>query len=127
MVKSKSILENQEEMKNLCYIFSEIKDIVSQILEIELDCITLDSDIQDDLSADNCDAVEIIMALEKHFEVEIQDDYLEEVNIVIQPSFSWWSLSNGNINNTHYLCDFTISKLVDWIDTIKNNEIELHL
>ncbi len=73
-------------------VFDKIRAIIAEELGIEEDIIELDSHLSDDLGADSLDAVELIMALEEEFEVEIDDtaaqairtvqdivDYLEDV------------------------------------------------
>ena len=73
-------------------VFDKIRAIIAEELGIEEDTIELDSHLSDDLGADSLDAVELIMALEEEFEVEIDDsdaqaiktvqdivDYLEDV------------------------------------------------
>ncbi|MGK7940070.1 MAG: acyl carrier protein [Crocosphaera sp.] len=113
--------------ETLYNIFSEIQKIVSEQLEVYLDCITLNSSIKDDLGGDYYDALELIMIIEEHFDIEITDDFVEEVNITIQPLFNWCSLSSGDLKDPYYSSDLTIGKLLDWIDTIKNEKIENNL
>lgn len=73
-------------------MFEKIKGIIADELGIEEDSIEIDSDLTDDLGADSLDAVELIMAIEEEFDIEIDDtaaqkiktvqdivDYLEEV------------------------------------------------
>ena len=73
-------------------VFDKIRVIIAEELGIEEDTIELDSHLADDLGADSLDAVELIMAIEEEFEVEIDDsdaqaiktvqdivDYLEDV------------------------------------------------
>lgn len=60
--------------------FERIKKIIVDHIEIEENKINLDSSFSDDLGADSLDIVEIIMALEEQFEIEITD---EEANNLI--------------------------------------------
>lgn len=55
-------------------IFDRIKKIIIDHIDIEENKITLDSSFTDDLGADSLDIVEIIMALEEQFEIEITDE-----------------------------------------------------
>lgn len=48
--------------------------IVAEQLGIEADGITAETSLMDDLEADSLDAVEVIMALEDEFDVEIADE-----------------------------------------------------
>jgi len=60
--------------------FDRIKKIIVEHSEIEDNKITLQSSFSDDLGADSLDIVEIIMALEEQFEIEITD---EEANSLL--------------------------------------------
>lgn len=55
-------------------MLDRVKQIIADELSVELDEITLSSDLNDDLGADSLDAVELIMAIEDEFDVEIPDD-----------------------------------------------------
>jgi len=60
-------------------MFETIKDLIIDQLEVkDPSGITLDTSIHDDLGADSLDAVEIIMSLEEHFNVEIPDEVAEK-------------------------------------------------
>lgn len=54
--------------------FDRIKKIIVDHIEIDESKITLQSSLSDDLGADSLDLVEIIMALEEQFEIEITDE-----------------------------------------------------
>jgi len=54
-------------------LFEEIKMIVSEQLGVKLDEIKPTASFRDDLGADSLDAVELIMALEEKFGIEIPD------------------------------------------------------
>jgi acyl carrier protein len=54
-------------------IFEKVRDIIAEELGIEADSIKIDSDLTDDLGADSLDAIELIMAVEEAFDVEIAD------------------------------------------------------
>ncbi|MDJ0536487.1 MAG: phosphopantetheine-binding protein [Xenococcaceae cyanobacterium MO_207.B15] len=62
-------------------IFIEIQKAVTAQLGIDQDQVTLDSHIVRDLKADYYDAIEIVMALEEEFEIEISEDILDEVQL----------------------------------------------
>ncbi|MGB3367467.1 MAG: acyl carrier protein [Acidaminobacteraceae bacterium] len=60
-------------------MFETIKNLIVDQLEVkDPSGITLDTSIHDDLGADSLDAVEIIMGLEDHFNVEIPDEIAEK-------------------------------------------------
>lgn len=63
-------------------MFDKIKDIISEQLGIDADEITLESSFMDDLGADSLDIVELIMALESEFDMEIPDEDAEKISTV---------------------------------------------
>ena len=60
-------------------IFETIRKIISEQLGLDEKIISLDSNLTTDLDADSLDAVEIIMALEDEFSIEIPDDRIEDL------------------------------------------------
>jgi len=63
-------------------IFERIKKIISEQLGVDEDDITMESSFIDDLGADSLDIVELIMALEEEFEIEIPDSEAEKITTV---------------------------------------------
>ena len=57
----------------------KVKKIVMDHLGIEENKITLDSKFIDDLGADSLDTVELVMAFEEQFDIEIPDDAAETI------------------------------------------------
>lgn len=55
-------------------IFKRVVKIVSDELNVSQDEITMETDIQTDLGADSLDAVELMMALEEEFDIQIPDE-----------------------------------------------------
>ena len=62
--------------------FDKVKDIVVEQLGVEADEVTLDSTFIDNLGADSLDIVELIMAFEEEFGVEIPDEAAEKIKTV---------------------------------------------
>ena len=60
-------------------IFDKVKKIIVDQLGVEEANITLESSFIDDLGADSLDIVELIMALEEEFDIEIPDEDAEKV------------------------------------------------
>ena len=63
-------------------IFEKVKERISDILGVESEDITMESSFIDDLGADSLDIVELIMALEEEFEIEIPDEEAEKIQSV---------------------------------------------
>ncbi|GFN36511.1 acyl carrier protein [Tepidimicrobium xylanilyticum] len=60
-------------------IFEKVKNIIGDVLEIDdLESITMETSIMNDLDADSLDAVEVMMALEDEFDIEIPDEDAEK-------------------------------------------------
>ncbi|MEW6243713.1 MAG: acyl carrier protein [Bacillota bacterium] len=64
-------------------IFQKVREIIAEQLSIDdEDEISLDSTFINDLGADSLDIVELIMALEEEFGLEIPDEDAEKINTV---------------------------------------------
>ncbi len=59
-----------------------VKKIVVEHLGVEGDKVTEDASFIDDLGADSLDIVELVMAFEEEFGVEIPDDAAEKISTV---------------------------------------------
>lgn len=59
--------------------FDRVKKIVVEHLAIEEDKVTEESSFIDDLGADSLDTVELVMAFEEEFGIEIPDDAAEQI------------------------------------------------
>ncbi len=57
----------------------KVKKIVAEHLGIDENKISLDSKFIDDLGADSLDTVELVMAFEEQFSIEIPDDAAETI------------------------------------------------
>ena len=60
----------------------KVKEIVAEQLSISSDEIKNESSFIDDLGADSLDTVELVMALEEEFDIEISDDEAENISTV---------------------------------------------
>lgn len=63
-------------------IFDKIRTILAEQLGIDQYDITPETDIMKDLEADSLDVVEIIMAVEDEFGIEIPDEAAEQLQTV---------------------------------------------
>ena len=60
-------------------VFDDVRDVVVEQLSVAPDAVKLESKIIEDLVADSLDVVELVMALEEKFEVEIPDSDAEKL------------------------------------------------
>ena len=63
-------------------IFEKVQEKVAEQLGVEADEVTLESSFIDDLGADSLDIVELLMALEEEFDIEIPDEEAEKLSTV---------------------------------------------
>ncbi len=63
-------------------IFDKVKKIVADQLSVEDEKITPQSNFANDLGADSLDTVEMVMALEEEFSIEIPDEAAEKITTV---------------------------------------------
>ncbi len=61
---------------------AKVKDIIVQQLGVDLDKVTTEASFVDDLGADSLDVVELVMAFEEEFGVEIPDEDAEKIATV---------------------------------------------
>jgi len=63
-------------------IMERVKKIIVDQLGVEEDKVKEDSSFIDDLGADSLDIVELIMAFEEEFDIEIPDEDAEKIKVV---------------------------------------------
>ncbi|WP_024834645.1 acyl carrier protein [Ruminiclostridium josui] len=63
-------------------IFDKVKKLIVEQLGVEEEDITMEASFIDDLGADSLDIVELIMALEEEFGLEIPDNEAEKITTV---------------------------------------------
>jgi acyl carrier protein len=73
---------NQIRGKKMSDIAERVKKIVVEHLGVEADKVTEAASFIDDLGADSLDIVELVMAFEEEFNVEIPDDAAEKIATV---------------------------------------------
>jgi acyl carrier protein len=65
-------------------IFDKVKEIVTEQLSVEAGNVTPQANFANDLGADSLDTVELVMALEEEFDIEIPDEAAEQITTVQQ-------------------------------------------
>lgn len=63
-------------------IEERVKQIVAEQLGVDEDQVTNQAAFMDDLGADSLDTVELVMALEEEFDIEISDEDAEKIQKV---------------------------------------------
>jgi acyl carrier protein len=63
-------------------LFEKVKKIIVEQLGVNAEEVTTESSFTEDLGADSLDTVELVMALEEEFEVEIPDEDAEKLTTV---------------------------------------------
>lgn len=60
----------------------QIKKILAEQFSMSEDDVTMDTSFTEDIGADSLDLVELVMALEQEFDLEIDDDEVEKIKTV---------------------------------------------
>ena len=72
---------NQEEIL-IMSVQDKVQSIIVEQLGVENDEVTATASFTDDLGADSLDIVELVMAFEEEFDLEIPDDEAEKISTV---------------------------------------------
>jgi acyl carrier protein len=62
--------------------FEKVKKIIVEQLGVEESEVTMEASITDDLGADSLDQVELVMAFETEFNIDIPDEEAEKIKTV---------------------------------------------
>jgi acyl carrier protein len=63
-------------------VFDEIREILADQLDVNMDDITMESNLSDDLGADSLDAIDIVMSIEDQYSIEVPDETIETMKTV---------------------------------------------
>ncbi|GAD18336.1 acyl carrier protein [Helicobacter fennelliae] len=63
-------------------LFDEVKQIIAEELSVDANLVTPEAEFIKDLNADSLDVVELIMALEEKFNVDIPDEEASKIQKV---------------------------------------------
>ena len=63
-------------------VAAKVREIIIDELGVEADKVNADASFVDDLGADSLDTVELIMAFEEEFEIDIPDEDAEQMRTV---------------------------------------------
>ena len=63
-------------------IFDRVKTIINEQLGVNEDEISMESNFLEDFGADSLELIDLIMALESEFDIEVPEDDIEEIETV---------------------------------------------
>lgn len=63
-------------------VFEKIREIIVEQLGVDESMVTMETNLMKDLEADSLDAVEIIMAIEEEYGIEVPDENAEKFQTV---------------------------------------------
>ena len=63
-------------------IFERVKKVTVEELDVKPEEVTMEASFTDDLGADSLDVVELVMAFEDEFEIDIPDEEVGEIKTV---------------------------------------------
>ena len=63
-------------------LVQKVKDLIHESLGVKKDDVVASASFIDDLNADSLDIVELVMTIEKEFDIEIPDDEAEKIRTV---------------------------------------------
>jgi acyl carrier protein len=66
----------------LASVYERVRSIVAERLGVDEDKVTMEAEFIGDLNADSLDLVEVIMAMEQEFDLEIKDEEAENIRTV---------------------------------------------
>jgi acyl carrier protein len=69
-------------MTDMAQLEEKVKDIIVEELGIERDKLSDEASFMEDLGADSLDTVELVMAFEKEFDIDIPDEEAERLRTV---------------------------------------------
>jgi acyl carrier protein len=69
-------------MADMSKVEERVKDIIVEELGVEREKLTAEASFMEDLGADSLDTVELVMAFEKEFDIDIPDEDAEKMRTV---------------------------------------------
>ncbi len=69
-------------MADMAGLEAKVKDIIAEELGVEKEKLTAEASFMEDLGADSLDTVELVMAFEKEFDLDIPDEEAEKLRTV---------------------------------------------
>lgn len=63
-------------------VLEKVKNIVAVQFNVDIKDLDLETSFRDTLNADSLDLVELVMAIEDEFDLEVEDDEMESINTI---------------------------------------------
>ena len=63
-------------------VFEKVKKLLAEQLDADIDGLTMETNIANDLKADSLDVVELLMSIEDEFDVEVPDEEIENIKTI---------------------------------------------
>ena len=63
-------------------LFNKIKEMIVDALGVDEEKVTMEASFKEDLGADSLDAVELIMSVEEEFDVEVDEEFSQNLKVV---------------------------------------------
>lgn len=82
MIIAYMLFNNNYFFKEYIMIFDEVKEILADELDINIDDIEMNSNLMDDLGADSLDAIDIVMSVEDQYSIEVPDEVIKSIKTV---------------------------------------------
>lgn len=73
----------------------KVKDIIAKQLGVDIEKVTMEASFVEDLGADSLDTVELVMAFEEAFNIEIPDEDAEKI-LKVQDAITYITDKSGN-------------------------------
>ena len=73
----------------------KVKEIISKQLGVDIEKVTMEASFVEDLGADSLDTVELVMAFEEAFNIEIPDEDAEKI-LKVQDAITYIEDKSGN-------------------------------
>ena len=74
---------------------AKVKDIIAKQLGVDMEKVTPEASFVEDLGADSLDTVELVMAFEEAFNIEIPDDDAEKI-LKVQDAIKYIEEKSGS-------------------------------
>ena len=83
MIITYQLIINNYFLGETIMVFEKVKEILAEQLDIEnIDSISMDSLLVEDLGADSLDSIDIVMSVEDEFKIEVPDEVVENMTTV---------------------------------------------